>query len=51
MIHSDIKPANLLVSETNDRITVKVADFNDIAKFEQTSISTVTGYGLKGNLI
>lgn len=26
VIHSDIKPANLLVSGTNDRITVKVAD-------------------------
>ena len=51
VIHSDIKPANLLVSGTNDRITVKVTDFNDIAKFKQTCISTVTGYGLKGNLI
>ena len=35
VIHSDIKPANLLVSGTNDRITVKVTDFNDIAKFKQ----------------
>ena len=49
-IHSDIKPANLLVSGTNDRITVKVTDFNDKAKFKQTCISTITGYGLKGNL-
>ena len=51
VINSDIKPANLLVRGTNDRIAVKVADFNDIAKFKQTCVSTVTGYGLKGILI
>ena len=42
IIHKDIKPSNLLVSGKKEDIVVKITDFNEIAAFKDTCLTTTT---------
>lgn len=50
IIHKDIKPSNMLVSGTKEEIVVKISDFNELASFKDTCLTTTTtaDNGLKG---
>lgn len=48
IIHRDIKPSNMLVTGKFDCITVKLADFNEVATIKETCVSTTTTNVFKG---
>ncbi|XP_057310804.1 mitogen-activated protein kinase kinase kinase 7-like [Hydractinia symbiolongicarpus] len=55
IIHMDIKPANMLVDGTNEKIVVKLTDFNELSIFKDTCVTTTTSIGngksLKGTTL
>lgn len=48
IIHRDIKPVNMLVSNTNGKICLKLSDFDDVVVMKDTILSTTTSNFLEG---
>ncbi|MDX2043972.1 MAG: protein kinase [Acidobacteriota bacterium] len=51
VIHRDIKPANIAVTESGDKLTVKVLDFGIAARKSQDGISVSSTKGAIGTLL
>ena len=47
VLHTDLKPTNILVKGVKETITIKLADFNEVKRFKETCLSTLT-HSLKG---
>ena len=47
VLHTDLKPTNILVTGVKETITIKLADFNEVKRFKETCLSTLT-HSLKG---
>ena len=47
VLHTDLKPTNILVTGGKETITIKLADFNEVKHVKETCLSTLT-HSLKG---
>ncbi|XP_057296083.1 uncharacterized protein LOC130629325 isoform X2 [Hydractinia symbiolongicarpus] len=48
IVHRDFKPSNLLVTNNNKQIQIKITDFDEMVILQQTITSTITLNSLKG---
>lgn len=48
VIHRDVKPSNILVTGTNNKVLLKIADFNEVSNFKTLASISSTNVSLRG---